>query len=71
MKTIGNQTKKRILVFSIAVIVSCLLSIMVPRASERQSAIPVVSSDQWKLINQTETEAGLELEDWMLNFNND
>ena len=71
MKTTGAQTKKRILLFSTAVIVSCLLSIMVPRASERESAIPVISPDHWSLIDQEEPEARLEVENWMLNFNNE
>jgi hypothetical protein len=71
MKTTGTQRKKRIFVFSMAVIVSCLLSILVPHASERESAIPVISPDQWSSINKAEPEAGLEVENWMLNFHNE
>jgi hypothetical protein len=68
MKTTGTHTTQRILLFSTAVIVFCLLSIMVPRASERESAIPIVSPYQLSLIDQAESEAKLEVEDWMLNF---
>ena len=70
MKTTGIQRKKWILIFSVAVITSCLLSIMVPRASVRNSATTTVSANQLSLMVQTEPEAVLAVEDWMLNFQN-
>jgi hypothetical protein len=70
MKTIKTNIIKRILLFSTAVFVSCLLSIMVPKASERESALPVVSPDEWSYIDQEEPETRLEVEDWMLDLIN-
>lgn len=70
MKTTGIHRKKWILIFSLAVIVSCLLSIMVDRASERESAATTISPKQLNLIVQPEPEAALEVQDWMLNFQN-
>jgi hypothetical protein len=71
MKTTVAQTKERILLFSTAAIATCLLSIMVLRASERESAGQIISPYQLSLIDQAVPEASLEVEDWMLNFKND
>ena len=59
---------KRISIYSAAVAVFCLLSIQVPQARESNHGLTNAEKQFHKLINVVDSEAKLEVQDWMLDF---
>jgi hypothetical protein len=59
---------KRISIYSAAVAVFCLLSIQVPQARESKRGLTYAEKQFDNLINEVDSEAKLEVQDWMLDF---
>ena len=70
-RTANIPKVKLIATFAASVIVFCLVSILVPRASDLNTLPPNVVKDFSSVIGEEAPESLLELQDWMLDFQED